>query len=68
MTETVRLKLYEGNIIAAGRKSPVSLYNTAYRHHWRPIRQRLITRMTRLALYDSNGLRLKVAAEVGSAS
>ncbi len=26
---TVRLKLYKGNIIAAGRKSPVSLYNPA---------------------------------------
>jgi argininosuccinate synthase len=24
---TVRLKLYKGNIIVAGRKSPVSLYN-----------------------------------------
>jgi argininosuccinate synthase len=27
VTGTVRVKLYKGNIIAAGRKSPVSLYN-----------------------------------------
>ena len=27
VTGTVRLKLYKGNIITAGRKSPVSLYN-----------------------------------------
>ena len=27
VTGTVRLKLYKGNVIAAGRKSPVSLYN-----------------------------------------
>ena len=27
VTGTVRLKLYTGNVIAAGRKSPVSLYN-----------------------------------------
>ena len=27
VTGTVRLRLYKGNIIAAGRKSPVSLYN-----------------------------------------
>src|SRR4029434_2383868 len=27
VTGTVRVKLYKGNIIAAGRKSPLSLYN-----------------------------------------
>ena len=27
VTGTVRLKLYKGNIITAGRKSPLSLYN-----------------------------------------
>jgi argininosuccinate synthase len=27
VTGTVRVKLYKGNVIAAGRKSPVSLYN-----------------------------------------
>jgi len=27
VTGTVRLKLYKGNVITAGRKSPVSLYN-----------------------------------------
>jgi argininosuccinate synthase len=26
---TVRLRLYKGNILAAGRKSPLSLYNPA---------------------------------------
>ena len=29
VTGTVRLKLYKGNIITAGRRSPVSLYNPA---------------------------------------
>jgi argininosuccinate synthase len=28
VTGTVRLKLYKGNVITAGRKSPLSLYNT----------------------------------------
>ncbi len=32
VTGTVRVKLYKGNIIIAGRKSPVSLYNPAHRH------------------------------------
>jgi argininosuccinate synthase len=27
VTGTVRLKLYKGNVITAGRKSPLSLYN-----------------------------------------
>ena len=31
VTGTVRLKLYKGNIITAGRKSPLSLYNPAHR-------------------------------------
>jgi argininosuccinate synthase len=29
-TGTVRLKLYKGNIISAGRKSPNSLFNEAF--------------------------------------
>ena len=29
VTGTVRVKLYKGNLMVAGRKSPVSLYNPA---------------------------------------
>ena len=32
VTGTVRVKLYKGNIMVAGRKSPVSLYNPRHRH------------------------------------
>ena len=66
VTGTVRVKLYKGNVIAAGLKSPVSLYNTdiatmeadptdAYN-------QDDATGFIRL-----NGLRLKVAAKVAKA-
>jgi argininosuccinate synthase len=66
VTGTVRVKLYKGNVIAAGLKSSVSLYNTdiatmeadptdAYN-------QDDATGFIRL-----NGLRLKVAAKVAKA-
>ena len=63
VTGTVRLKLYKGNIIAAGRKSPVSLYNpgiaTMEADSSEAYNQDDATGFIRL-----NALRLKVAAEV----
>jgi len=63
VTGTVRLKLYKGNIIAAGRKSPVSLYNpkiaTMEADSAEAYNQDDATGFIRL-----NALRLKVAAEV----
>jgi len=32
ITGTVRVKLYKGNIMCSGRKSPVSLYHPGHRH------------------------------------
>lgn len=59
----VRLKLYKGNIIAAGRKSPVSLYNphiaTMEADPTKAYDQGDATGFIRL-----NALRLKVASEV----
>jgi argininosuccinate synthase len=66
VTGTVRVKLYKGNIIAAGRKSPVSLYNphiaTMEADPTRAYNQDDATGFIRL-----NGLRLKVASEVHGA-
>jgi argininosuccinate synthase len=63
VTGTVRVKLYKGNIITAGRKSPVSLYNphiaTMEADPTKAYNQDDATGFIRL-----NGLRLKVAAEV----
>lgn len=63
VTGTVRLKLYKGNIIAAGRKSPVSLYNpriaTMEADSSEAYDQNDATGFIRL-----NALRLKVAAQV----
>jgi argininosuccinate synthase len=60
---TVRLKLYKGNIMVAGRKSPVSLYNPAIAtmeaDPTRAYNQDDATGFIRL-----NALRLKVAAKV----
>ena len=61
----VRLKLYKGNIIAAGRKSPVSLYNPC-----------IATMEADAGAYNQddatgfirlNALRLRVSAQVGKA-
>jgi argininosuccinate synthase len=63
VTGTVRVKLYKGNLITAGRKSPVSLYNphiaTMEADPTKAYNQDDATGFIRL-----NGLRLKVAAEV----
>ncbi len=63
VTGTVRVKLYKGNIIIAGRKSPVSLYNphiaTMEADPTKAYNQDDATGFIRL-----NALRLKVAAKV----
>jgi argininosuccinate synthase len=63
VTGTVRIKLYKGNIITAGRKSPVSLYHsgiaTMEADPTQAYNQDDATGFIRL-----NGLRLKVAAQV----
>ena len=66
VTGTVRVKLYKGNLIAAGRRSPVSLYNpriaTMEADPTRAYNQDDATGFIRL-----NGLRLRVAAQVAGA-
>ena len=66
VTGTVRLKLYKGNVIAAGRKSPVSLYNphiaTMEADPTKAYNQNDATGFISL-----NALRLKVASRVHSA-
>lgn len=63
VTGTVRVKLYKGNIINAGRKSPVSLYNpqiaTMEADPTQAYNQDDATGFIRL-----NGLRLRVEAQV----
>jgi argininosuccinate synthase len=63
VTGTVRVKLYKGNILVAGRKSPVSLYNPAIAtmeaDPTKAYNQDDATGFIRL-----NALRLKVAAQV----
>lgn len=65
VTGTVRVKLYKGNIICAGRKSPVSLYNphiaTMEADPTQAYNQDDATGFIRL-----NGLRLRVDAQVNS--
>ena len=67
ITGTVRLKLYKGNIITAGRKSPVSLYHpqiaTMEADPTKAYNQDDATGFIRL-----NALRLKVAAQVHNQS
>ena len=67
VTGTVRLKLYKGNIITAGRKSAVSLYNpqiaTMEADPTMAYNQDDATGFIRL-----NALRLKVAAQVHAAN
>jgi len=63
VTGTVRAKLYKGNILVAGRRSPLSLYNPAIAtmeaDPTKAYNQDDATGFIRL-----NGLRLKVAAQV----
>ncbi|MBI4663510.1 MAG: argininosuccinate synthase [Verrucomicrobia bacterium] len=65
VTGTVRLKLYKGNIITAGRKSPVSLYSpsiaTMEADPTKSYNQDDATGFIRL-----NALRLKVAAQLNA--
>ena len=67
VTGEVRLKLYKGNVIPAGRRSPVSLYNphiaTMEADPTKAYDQSDATGFIRL-----NGLRLKVAASVAGDS
>jgi argininosuccinate synthase len=67
VTGSVRLKLYKGNLITAGRKSPVSLYNpniaTMEADPTKSYNQDDATGFIHL-----NALRLKVAAKLGSAA
>lgn len=67
VTGTVRLKLYKGNLMTAGRKSPVSLYNphiaTMEGDPTQAYNQDDATGFIRL-----NGLRLKVAAQIHRAN
>jgi argininosuccinate synthase len=66
ITGTVRLKLYKGNIIVAGRKSPVSLYNpqiATMEADKGAYNQADATGFIRL-----NGLRLRTLADVKSKS
>ncbi len=67
VTGTVRVKLYKGNIINAGRKSPVSLYNpqiaTMEADPTKAYNQDDATGFIRL-----NGLRLRVASQVHGAA
>jgi len=67
VTGTVRLKLYKGNIITAGRKSPLSLYNpdiaTMEADPTKAYNQNDATGFIAL-----NALRLKVAARVHGAA
>jgi argininosuccinate synthase len=66
VTGEVRVKLYKGNVIAAGRRSPVSLYNphiaTMEADPTQAYNQSDATGFIHL-----NALRLKVAAAVGGA-
>jgi Argininosuccinate synthase len=67
VTGTVRIKLYKGNIMIAGRKSPVSLYNpqiaTMEADPSKTYNQDDATGFIRL-----NSLRLRVAAKVHAAA
>ncbi|MGZ4962644.1 MAG: argininosuccinate synthase [Limisphaerales bacterium] len=67
VTGTIRVKLYKGNIITAGRKSPISLYNphiaTMEADPTKAYNQDDATGFIRL-----NGLRLKVASQVHGAN
>ncbi len=51
VTGMVRVKLYKGNIITAGRKSPVRGCIIRTSRPWRLIRPRRITRMMRRGLF-----------------
>ena len=77
VTGTVRLKLYKGNIITAGRKSKLSLYRARHRddgerrEHLQPGRRHRLHRAStpkadsrKLSEFGVNALRLRVKAMV----
>jgi argininosuccinate synthase len=66
VTGTVRLKLYKGNIITAGRKSPVSLYNPHIATMEADPTQ-AYNQSDATGFINLNALRLKVAARVHAA-
>ena len=67
VTGTVRLKLYKGNIITAGRKSPVSLYNPHIATMEADPTQ-AYNQSDATGFINLNALRLKVAARVHNAT
>ena len=66
VTGTVRLKLYKGNILTAGRKSPVSLYNPQIATMEADPTQ-AYNQSDATGFINLNALRLKVAARVHGA-
>src|SRR3984957_9283800 len=66
VTGTIRLKLYKGNIITAGRKSPVSLYNPHIATMEADPTQ-AYDQGDATGFINLNALRLKVAARVAAA-
>ncbi len=66
VTGVVRLKLYKGNIITAGRKSPVSLYNPHIATMEADPTQ-AYNQSDATGFINLNALRLKVAARVAAA-
>jgi argininosuccinate synthase len=66
VTGVVRLKLYKGNIITAGRKSPVSLYNPHIATMEADPTQ-AYNQSDATGFISLNALRLKVAARVHGA-
>ena len=63
VTGTVRVKLYKGNIMVAGRKSPVSLYNPAIAT-MEADPTKAYNQSDATGFIALNALRLKVAAQV----
>ena len=63
VTGVVRVKLYKGNVIAAGRMSPVSLYNPEIATMEADPTQ-AYNQSDATGFISLNGLRLKVAAKV----
>ena len=67
VTGEVRVKLYKGNVIAAGRRSPVSLYNPHIATMEADVTQ-AYNQSDATGFIALNALRLKVAARVHGAS
>jgi argininosuccinate synthase len=63
VTGTVRVKLYKGNVLVAGRRSPVSLYNPAIAT-MEADPTKAYNQDDATGFINLNALRLKVAAQV----